>query len=244
MRYTVADSGRLTRPIPSIGGYLETIMTDTSKNRLEVADAECETAAKIELDGLYDDAPREGVPFRSPSPQAVEAILLRLIANKEQAFSRVLTAVLESRSGPLDVRAAALFEEEVRTMLAEERYLGRMQDFFREAAERARVREAVFDTDPKRQELLDATYRLGAAQALRRARASVLATLEPYMQPGVPADRGFISQWQQYSTASPLRPIVTIALLSLTSYAIAVIMASEMVQEFLARFGWAAGTGL
>ena len=54
-------------------------MSDIFKTGLEAIDAECEGAAKIDLEKLFGDAPPGRKPHM-PSPQAVEAIWLRLMA--------------------------------------------------------------------------------------------------------------------------------------------------------------------
>ncbi|ARO88380.1 hypothetical protein EBAPG3_011685 [Nitrosospira lacus] len=219
-------------------------MTDTLKSRLEIIDVDCESTTRIELDKLYDNAYYDGIKFHIPSPQAAEAIWLRLIARKEQEFIQELTPALKSRATILSKNDASAIEGMVNEIFADDRYLERMQDFYREVTKKAMVYESSFDMDAKRLELLDSTYRMGAANALRKARRNVLAELEPYTQPGAPEDAGFLSQWRHYSNLSPLRSITTVALLSLTSYLIAAIITSETFQRLLERFGWSGGTGL
>ena len=98
--------------------------------------------------------------------------------------------------------------------------------------------------DAKRLDLLDSTYRVGVSDALRKVRRHVLTELEPYRQLQLPENTGFLSQWQHYSNLSPWRSITTIVLLSLTSYLIAFIIASDTFRGLLERFGWSSGTGL
>ena len=219
-------------------------MTDTLKSRLEIIDADCESTMRIELDKLYDNAYYDGTKFHIPSPQAAEAIWLKLIAMKEQGFIQELASALKSRPTILSKNDASTVEGMVDEIFGEDRYLQRMQDFYREVTKKALVYESSFDMDAKRLELLDSTYRMGATNALRKARRNILAELEPYTQPGAPEDTGFLSQWQHYSNLSPLRSITTVALLSLTSYLIAAIITSETFQGLLEHFGWSAGTGL
>lgn len=219
-------------------------MTDTLKSRLEIIDADCESAMGIEVDKLYDNAYYDGTKFHIPSPQAAEAIWLKLIAMKEQEFIQEMTPALKSRPTILGKKDASIIEGMVDEMFADDRYLERMQDFYREVTKKAVIYESSFDMDAKRLELLDSTYRMGATNALRKARRNILAELEPYTQPDAPEDTGFLSQWRHYSNLSPLRSITTVVLLSLTSYLIAAIITSEIFQGFLERFGWSAGTGL
>ncbi|SCY60810.1 hypothetical protein [Nitrosospira sp. Nsp13] len=219
-------------------------MTDTLKSRLEIIDADCESAMRIELDELYDNAYYDGTKFHLPSPQAAEAIWLNLIARKEREFIQELTPALKSQPTILSKNDASTIEDMVNTLFADDRYLERMRDFYQEVTRKALIYESSFDMDAKRLELLDSTYRMGAANALRKARRNVLAELEPYTQLDAPEDTGFFSQWRHYSNLSPLRSITTVVLLSLTSYLIAAIITSETFQGLLERFGWSAGTGL
>lgn len=219
-------------------------MTDILKTRLEAIDAECESAVKIELDKLYDDAYHDGAKFHIPSPQAAEAIWLKLIARKEDAFIQEMITALKPRSAILSKEAASSIEQMMEDMFADDRYLERMQDFYREVAKKALLHTSSFDMDAKRLDLLDSTYHVGVTDSLRKVRRQVLAELEPYTQLPPPEDTGFLSQWQHYSNLSPWRSITTIVLLSLTSYLIAFIIASDTFRGLLERFGWSSGTGL
>ena len=74
-------------------------MNDTIKASLEAIDAECENAAQAELDELSKSMPGDGATFQPPSPQAVEAIWLRLVARKEQEFVQAVMGISRI-SGP------------------------------------------------------------------------------------------------------------------------------------------------
>ncbi|MDN5753893.1 MAG: hypothetical protein L0H15_11570, partial [Nitrosospira sp.] len=166
------------------------------------------------------------------------------IARKEHEYIQEIEHVLKSRSAILSQEAASDIEKAIDAKFADDRYLERMRDFYQKVAQKALLYEPFFDMPDKRLDLLDSTYRAGVADALRKARQNVLAKLETYRQPGAQGAADFFSQWRQYSTLSPWRSIFTIVLLSLTSYLIAFIIASEAFQELLQRFGWSAGTGL
>jgi hypothetical protein len=219
-------------------------MTDILKTRLEAIDAECESAVKFELDELCDNAYHDGAKFHIPSPQAAEAIWLRLIVRKEDAFIKEMITALKPRSGILSKEAVSSIEKIMEEMFADDRYLERMQDYYREIAKKALLHASSFDMDPKRLDLLDSTYRVGVSDALRKARRHILRELEPYTQLQLPENSGFLSQWQHYSNLSPWRSITTIVLLSLTSYLIAFIIASDTFRGLLEHFGWSSGTGL
>ena len=219
-------------------------MTDILQTRLEAIDADCESAVKTEVDELYDNAYYDGSKFHVPSPQAAEAIWLKLIARKEHEFIQEMAQVLKSGSASLSKDAVSDIEGMMDAMFADDRYVERMQDFYREVARKAQLYEPSFEMETKRLDLLDSTYRTGIIDALRKARRNIHEKLEPYKQPGTPRETDFFSQWRQYSSLSPWRSIVTIVLLSLTSYLIAFIIASETFQEFLERYGWSGGTGL
>jgi hypothetical protein len=220
--------------------------------RLKTLDARCESAARKEFDKLLEDAQNDEANFRAPSPQAVEAIWLKLIAKKEYEFIQEIDKVLGQKpSGEVDDKSvipgkedAATVEETIDELFADDRYLERMQEFYQEVARKTTLDERVSDAQAKRMDLLDATYRTGIKSALRRARHNVLAKWEPYKPLAAPEDTSFLSQWRHYSTLSPWRSIGTIVLLSLTSYLIAFIIASDTFRGILERLGWSTGTGL
>jgi hypothetical protein len=221
---------------------------DTS---LRTLDADCESAAETEYNKLLEDARNGGANCRPPSPQAVEAIWLKLIAKKEYEFIQEIDNVLASKSA--DQAAAkpaisskediAAVEEAIDELLADDRYLERMQEFY-EVARKTAPDVSSSNAQAKRLDLIDATYRTGIQSALRKARHNVLAELEPYRLFTAPEDTSLLSQWRRYSTLSPWRSIGTIVLLSLTSYLIAFIIASDTFRGLLEHLGWSSGTGL
>ncbi|MBN9133749.1 MAG: hypothetical protein J0H48_10355 [Nitrosospira multiformis] len=219
-------------------------MNDDLNSRLEAIDADCERAAKAELDSLFETAPSSGTTSRGPSPQAAEAIWLRLIGQKEQEFIQEIRTAKQKRASGSSMGATGetkSVEETINDLLADERYLSRLREFYAQVAG-----EAVPETSQaqaKRLDLIDTTYRAGVENALRRARESVLVELN-LNRGSKEDDASFLSQWKQYSTLSPWRSIWTIVLLSLTSYLIAFIIASEAFRALLERFGWSTGTGM
>lgn len=219
----------------------------TLKTRFEAIDADCESAAKVELDRLFDPEYYGGAKFRAPSPQAAEAIWLKLIARKEHDFTQELAQVLKTKSAVqssvVNKEIFSTLKAMVDAMFADERYLERMQDFYKEVTRKALSQESSFVMDAKRLDLIDDTYRAGVKDALGRARRNISAEFERD-QGNEPKDTGFLSQWRHYSTLSPWQSIGTVVLLSLTSYLIAFIIASDAIQELLERFGWSSGTGL
>ncbi|SEO69019.1 hypothetical protein [Nitrosovibrio sp. Nv6] len=219
----------------------------TLKTRFEAIDAHCESAARLELDRLFDPAYYDGAKFRAPSPQAAEAIWLKLIARKEHDFTQEIAQVLKTKSAVqsniLNKEIVSTLKAMVDAVFADERYLERMQDFYKEVARKALSQESSFVMDAKRLDLIDDTYRAGVKDALDRARRNIFAEFERD-QSNEPKDTSFLSQWRHYSTLSPWQSIGTVVLLSLTSYLIAFIIASDTIQELLERFGWSSGTGL
>ena len=107
-----------------------------------------------------------------------------------------------------------------------------MQEFYQEVARKTASDVSSSNAQAKRLDLIDATYRAGVKSALHKARHNVLAKLEPYKLPTTPEDMSMISQWRRYSTLSPWRSIGTIVLLSLTSYLIAFIIASDTFRAY------------
>jgi hypothetical protein len=223
-------------------------MTNTLRARLEAIDLDCETKAKTEVHNLYTTAHSEDGKFRPPSPQAAEQIWLNLISAKEQGFIQEIAKEAEPAfAGGAEIQgkeAATTVEEMVNHLFDENRYLDRMQEFYRELGREAQLQGVLFEMEPRRLELLDSTYRMGVSDALRKARRNILAKFELCKDAGNPEDASMLAQWQRYSTLSPWRLITTIVLLSLTSSLIAFIISSEAVQGWLERFGWSAGTGL
>lgn len=220
--------------------------TDIFKTRLETIDADCEKAAKIEFDKLFEEVSDDSIKFRAPSPQAAEAIWLKLILRKEHGFTREIAEFLKLKTAA----QSALSEDAISTveimtdaMFADERYLERMQAFYKEVARKTPAHDPSLGLQAKRMDLIDDAYRTGVKAALRRARHNIISELERY-QADVPKDAGFLSQWRHYSTLSPWQSIGTIVLLSLTSYLIAFLIASDAFQGLLERFGWSIGTGL
>src|SRR5690242_6674348 len=152
---------------------LQNIMNDDLNSRLAAIDADCERAAKAELDSLFEAAPSNSATSRGPSPQAAEAIWLRLIGRKEQEFIQEIRIAKQKVSRTSmgtggEVKSA---EETINDLLADERYLARMREFYAQVAG-----EAVPETSQaqaKRLDLIDTTYRAGVENALRRARESI-----------------------------------------------------------------------
>jgi hypothetical protein len=222
---------------------------DTS---LRTLDADCESAAETEYNKLLEDARNGGANYRPPSPQAVEAIWLKLIAKKEYEFIQEIDNVMASKSADQAAATPAIsskediaaVEEMIDELLADDRYLERMQEFYQEIARKTTPDVSSSNAQAKRLDLIDATYRTGIKSALRKARHNVLAELEPYRLPAAAEDTTLLSQWRLYSTLSPWRSIGTIVLLSLTSYLIAFIIASDTFRGLLERLGWSSGTGL
>lgn len=219
---------------------------DNLRTRLEAIDADCESAAKIELNELFDVACYSGARYPAPSPQAAEAIWLKLIARKEHRFTQEIVEFLKPKAAAqsaVDNEALSIVQGMTDTMFADERYLERMQDFYKEVARKAPVQQPCPDLQAGRLDLVDDAYRTGVREALRRARRNITAEFERH-QPDLPEDAGLLSQWRHYSTLSPWQSVGTIVLLSLTSYLIAFLIASDAFQALLERFGWSSGTGL
>ena len=218
-------------------------MNDDLNSRLEAIDADCERAAKAELDRLFETTPSTGATSRGPSPQAAEAIWLRLIGRKEQEFIQEIRIAKQktSRGSMGPGGEAKSVEETINDLLADERYLSRMREFYAQVTGEAAPETS--QAQEKRLDLIDTTYRAGVQDALRRVRKNVLVELN-LNRASKEDDAAFLSQWKQYSTLSPWRLIWTIVLLSLTSYLIAFILASEAFRALLERFGWSTGTGM
>ncbi|HJT50943.1 MAG TPA: hypothetical protein VJ734_03290 [Nitrosospira sp.] len=225
-------------------------MNGTLRTKLEAIDAGCESEAQTELNKLYESVQHHGGKFSAPSPQAAEAIWLRLIARKEQEFIQEMIYISKPKQSDQAANAIPVAESEkqpiedvINAAFSDNRYVERMQEFFQEVARKAERHGASFDMDAKRLSLIDATYRSGVADALRRARRNVFDEFK-LKQRDTGEDPEFLSQWRQYSTLSPWRSIWTIALLMLTSYLIAFIVRSDAFRGLIEGFGWPAGAGM
>jgi hypothetical protein len=229
-------------------------MNDILKARLDAIDVDCERAAKLELDTLFDAASHDNNNTKkgAPSPQAVEAIWLKLIARKENEFINEISGTLKSKSaGGSAIQSVVPDEEFVSTveamvdrMFAEDRYVDRMRDFYRFATKKALADDAPSAPQAKQPDLIDDAYRTGVRNVLRRSRQTVLREFDLYKPLRAPENAGFLSEWRHYSTLSPWRSLGAIVMLSLMSYLIAFIIASDSFRGLLERFGWSTGTGL
>lgn len=228
-------------------------MNDILKARLEAIDADCESASKLELDTLLEAASHDNNNTKNcaPSPQAVEAIWLKLIARKENEFINEIARTLKPESAggstiqPVvpDKEFVSTVEAMVDAMFAEDRYVDRMQDFYQPAS-KGRVDESSSARQAKRPDLIDTAYRSAVQNVLRRSRQTVLREFDLYKPLKEPENSGFLSEWRHYSTLNPWRSLGAIVMLSLTSYLIAFIIASDSFRGLLERFGWSTGTGL
>jgi hypothetical protein len=229
-------------------------MNDILKAKLEAIDADCESAAKLELDTLFETAPHDNNNTKNcaPSPQAVEAVWLKLIARKENEFINEISRTLKPKSAGgstiqsvvPDKELVSTVEAMVDTIFAEDRYVDRMQDFYHFATGKAPVDEPSSARQAKQPDLIDNAYRTGVQNVLRRSRQTVLREFDLYKPLKAPENAGFLSEWRHYSTLSPWRSLGAIVMLSLMSYLIAFIIASDSFRGLLERFGWSTGTGL
>jgi len=217
--------------------------TDILKTKLETINKKCESTAKLKLDKLYTDVNYDNSKFCAPSPQVIEALWFDLITSKEHEFIKEIALVLNMPDATLTKESASTIEEIINDIFAEDQYLGKMKDLYKEIDQKAVSNGPPFDSTTNRLNLIDSAYQEGVIKVLRKARNNVLAELELHMK-GVPEGLGFLAQWRQYSILSPLRVIGTIILLSCTSSLIAWVIASEIFQQFLESFGWSGGTGL
>src|SRR5690348_1039586 len=185
--------------------------------KLQAIDADCEREAKIELAQLFENVQGSESNLRLPSPQAAEAIWLKLIARKEHAFIEQIDEALKEKSArPAGAGTAVANSDDIpriealiAELLDDKRYVDRMQDFYREAGRRASPHESDQPGEPRQRGFIDGTYRTGVTAALRKARRNILAQLESHKTPGS-EDMSFSAQWKRYSTLSPWRLIWTI----------------------------------
>ncbi len=217
--------------------------TDILKAKFETINKKCESTIKLKLDKLYTGIPYDNLKSCSPSPQVIEALWFDLITRKEHEFVKEIALVLNKSDATLNKENASTIERIINDTFDEDQYLGRMRDFYKETDKNVALNESPFDPTANSLDLIDSTYQEGVIKVLCKARNNVLAELELHKK-SVPEGLGFLAQWRQYSNLSPLRVIGTIILLSCTSSLIAWVIASNIFQQFLERFGWSGGSGL
>ena len=218
--------------------------TDILKAKLETINYKCESTIKLKLNKLYTDTHYGNSKFCAPSPQVIEALWFDLITRKEHEFVQEIALVLNMPDATLSKESANTIEGIINNIFADDQYIGRMRDFYKEIDKKATLNGPPLDSAYNRLDLIDSAYQEGVRKVLRKARNNILAELELHKKSVPPKDLGLLAQWRQYSSLSPLRAIGTIILLSCTSSLIAWIIASDIFQQFLERFGWSGGTGL
>ncbi len=185
------------------------------KTKLEAIDADCEGVVLSEIDKLYAEARYDGSKFHVPSFQAAGKLWLDLIARKEREFVKEVSRILGTPGVILNVEDAAEVRSFVEGVFAEVRYVERMRIFSEGVGRKAASYGLAFDAKVHRIDIPDAAYRAGAMNALRRARANVLAEVELLSHSKTPEFVRLLSQWWRYLRLHPWRSLSAIMLLIL-----------------------------
>lgn len=187
------------------------------KTKLDAIDVDCEGAAIHEIDKLYAEVRYDGSRFRVPSFQAAGASWLDLIARKEIEFIKEIARVLGTPGATLSVEGTVEMRSYVEIIFSDDRYVERMRIFAEGVRRNAASYGLAFDTRVPRIDIPDAAYRAGAMNALRRARASIIAEIELRSYSDMPASVRSLSQWGLYFRSHPWRSLGVIVLLGLIS---------------------------
>lgn len=216
---------------------------NTLNAKLEAINDKCENTIKLKLHKFHTDIHYDNLEFHTPSPQVIEALWFDLITEKEHEFVKEIALALNIPNTTLSKENALSIEKTINDVFADDQYLERMRDFYKEFYEKDVLNGMLIDSTTNRLDLIDSAYQEGLIKILCKARGHVLAELELHKK-NEPEELGIFAQWRKYSTLSPLRAISTIVLLYCTSLLIAWIIKGETFQQFLERFGWSAGSGL
>lgn len=216
--------------------------TDILKARFENINKKCEKINKLKLDKLFSGAIYENSKFSTPSPQVLEALWFDLINSKEHEFIKEITLVLNKADTNLSKESVRTIEKIINDIFADEQYLERMSDFYREFDKKAALNRPSFDSAANRLDLINSAYQEGITKVLHKARNHILSELELHKK-NESKNLDILAQWRKYSTLSPLRAIGTIVLLYCTSLLIAWIIKGKTFQRFLEYFGWSVGSG-
>lgn len=216
--------------------------TDFLIARFESINKKCEKINKLKLNKLYNGSIDEKSEFSAPSPQVLEALWFDLINCKEHEFIKEITLVLNKADTNLSKESFRTIEEIINDNFADDQYLERMSNFYKEFDKNTALNRSSFDSAAKKLDLINSAYQEGIAKVLQKARNHILAELKLHKK-NEPKNPDILAQWRKYSTLSPLRAIGTIVLLYCTSLLIAWIIKGETFQRFLEYFGWSVGSG-
>lgn len=199
------------------------------KTKLEAIDADCESATTHDVNKLYAAARYDGSRFSVPSFQVAGTLWIGLIASKERDFVAEIGKVLRAPGVVITADDTAGIKLAIEGFFAEGLYLDRMQIFSEGVARMAASYGVSFDAAGHRLDVRDAAYRSGAMNALRRARATVLAELELQSQSSAPEIVRSFSVWWLYFRAHPFKALTAIIILVLLPWLISKVNVADML---------------
>jgi hypothetical protein len=206
------------------------MVTSILKTKLEAINADCEGAVIPEIHKLYAEARYDGSRFQAPSFQAAGALWLGLIARKEREFIKEISRVLGTPGAILSAEGTAEVRGFVEGILSEDRYVERMRIFSEGVDRKAASYGLVLDTTVHRIDIPDSAYRAGAMNALRRARANVLAEIELLSHSKTPESVRSLSQWWPYLRSHPWRSLSAIVLLIVIPWLVSKVGAADLLR--------------
>lgn len=199
------------------------------KTKLEAINADCEGVVSREIDRLDTEARYDGSRFRVPSFEATGALWLGLIARKEREFNNEISRVLGTPGAILSAEGAAEVRSFVEGIFSEDRYVERMRIFSEGVSRKAESYGLAFDTSARRVAITDGAYRAGAMNALRRARANVLAEIRLLSLSKTPEAVRSLSQWWPYLRSHPWRALSAIVLLVFIPWLVSKVGAGDLL---------------
>ena len=177
------------------------------KTKLEAVDADCESAVMLGVNKLYAEARYDGSRFCVPSFQAAGLLWIDLIASKKRDFVLEIGKVLRTPGVVVTKGEMATIKLAIEGFFAESLYTDRMQIFSEGVARTAASYGVSFDAAGYRVDVRDAAYRAGAMNALRGARATVLAELELQSQSSVPEIVLAYAKWRLFVLTHPVKAV-------------------------------------
>ncbi|MGE4109478.1 MAG: hypothetical protein AB7E73_02140, partial [Burkholderiales bacterium] len=180
------------------------------KTKLKAIDADCECAVAPEIDNLYAAARYDGSRFCAPSFQSAGTLWLDLIKKKEREFVKEISRVLGTPGAVLSAEGIAEMKCFINAIFSDDRYVERMRIFSEGVGRKAASYGLIFDAAAHRVDIPESAYRVGAMNALSKARVNVCAEIDLLSHSKTPDSVRALSQWLLYLHAHPWRSLSTL----------------------------------
>ena len=186
---------------------------DILKTRLEAINTDCEAEIQLEITKLYNEARYDGTKFRVPSFHIAGSLWLEGIAKKERAFIGEVARVLKTPGALLPQSEANEVYSFIEKIFSEDKYIDRLSQFSEGVARKATSFGLAFDPQAQGVDLRVTAFRAGAMNALRRAKANIVAEIELNSFSRTPELVRTLSQWLLFLRTNPLRSISVFVLM-------------------------------